>query len=122
MSDDTIELFTQLVQEQTGTPGLTLRYTQTSDAPFLKTWLMDPEVSSWFPMANEAEIEDAVRRWISFSQIRSSLTAEINGIPCGIATLYMQAYKKLAHQAEFGIIVAPGFRNKGIGTFLIKSL
>lgn len=119
MSD---ELFTQLVQEQSAHPGLTLRYTTAADAPYLKSWLLDPEVSSWFPMANEIEIEDATRRWISFSQIKSSITVEMNGVPCGIATLYMQAYKKLAHQAEFGIIVAPGFRGKGIGTFLIKSL
>jgi putative acetyltransferase len=73
-------------------------------------------------MADEPEIVDAVHRWISFSRIRSSLTAELNGVPCGIATLYLQAYKKLAHQAEFGIIVGPGHRNQGIGAYLIKSL
>jgi RimJ/RimL family protein N-acetyltransferase len=102
--------------------GLTVRYTQPSDAEHLKSWLMDPEVSTWFPMANEAEIDDAVRRWISFSRIRSSLTAEMNGVPCGIVTLYIQAYRKLAHQSEFGIIVGKGHRNRGIGSFLLKSM
>lgn len=103
-------------------PGLTVRYTQPQDAEHLKAWLLDPEISTWFPMANEAEVEDAVRRWISFSRVKSSLTAELDGVPCGIVTLYVQAYKKLLHQSEFGIIVATGMRNKGIGSFLLRSL
>jgi RimJ/RimL family protein N-acetyltransferase len=115
-------LFSQKVEEKQLPEGLSIRFTEFSDDTYLKSWLMDPTVASWFPMADEAEIEDAVRRWISFSRIKSSLTAEINGVPCGITTLYMQAYKKLAHQAEFGIIVAPEYRNKGIGAFMIKSL
>ncbi|MDB6081310.1 MAG: hypothetical protein JWO53_582 [Chlamydiia bacterium] len=109
-------------EEPTPPPGLTVRYTEASDADHLKNWLMDPAVSSWFPMADEAEIEDAVRRWISFSRVKSSITVELDGVPCGIATLYVQAYKKLIHQAEFGIIIGSDYRNKGIGTFLIKSL
>lgn len=102
--------------------GLQIRYTQPSDGEYLKKWLLDPEASSWFPMANEAEVDDAVRRWISFSRVRSSLTAELNGVPCGIVTLYVQAYRKLAHQSEFGIIVGSGFRNRGIGSFLMRSM
>ncbi|MBS0655348.1 MAG: GNAT family N-acetyltransferase [Verrucomicrobia bacterium] len=103
-------------------PGLTVRYTQLQDAEHLKNWLLDPEVSGWFPMANEAEVEDAVRRWISFSRVKSSLTAELDGVPCGLVTLYVQGYKKLQHQSEFGIIVASGMRNKGIGSFLMRSM
>lgn len=102
-------------------PGLTMRYTQPQDAEHLRAWLLDPEISSWFPMANEAEVDDAVRRWISFSRVKSSLTAELNGVPCGIVTLYVQAYRKLMHQSEFGIIVGTGMRNKGIGSFLLRS-
>ena len=109
-------------EDQNMMKGLTIRYTQPQDAEHLKAWLSDPEVSHWFPMANDAEIEDAVRRWISFSRIKSSLTAEFNGVPCGIVTLYIQAYRKLAHQSEFGIIVGSGLRNKGIGSFLLKSV
>ncbi len=103
-------------------PGLTVRYTVPQDADHLKAWLLDPEVSTWFPMANEFEVEDAVRRWISFSRVKSSLTAELNGKPVGLVTLYVQAYKKLMHQSEFGIIVASGMRNKGIGSFLMRSM
>jgi RimJ/RimL family protein N-acetyltransferase len=108
--------------DETVIPGLTMRYTQPQDAEHLKAWLSDPEVSHWFPMYNEAEIDDAVRRWISFSRVKSSLTAELNGVPCGIVTLYVQAYKKLMHQSEFGIIVASGMRGKGIGSFLLRSM
>lgn len=101
---------------------LDIRYTDGSDAPHLKEWLSDPHVSMWFPMADVVEIDDAVNRWIGFSRYRCSLTAVLDGVPCGIATLYLQPYKKLAHQCEFGIIVAPAHRNKGIGGDLIKNL
>ena len=118
------DLFKKMVQEQVGQPisGLTVRYTHPTDGDHLKEWLMDKSVASWFPMANEAEITDAVYRWISFHRVESSITVEKDGKVCGIATLYLQAYQKLIHQSEFGIIVAPEFRNQGIGTFLIKSL
>jgi len=101
---------------------LEIRYTEPTDAPHLKEWLTDPTVATWFPMADGIEIEDAVQRWIGFSRYRCSLTAVLEGIPCGIATLYLQPYRKLAHQCEFGIIVAPNYRNKGIGADLIKNL
>lgn len=102
--------------------GLDIRYTEVTDAPFLKEWLLDPGVASWFPMADAAEIEDAVHRWIAFSRYRCSLTAVMEGVPCGMATLYLQPYRKLAHQCEFGIIVAPAYRNRGIGSDLLKNL
>lgn len=102
--------------------GLTIRYTVPQDLEYLKAWLSDPEVTDWFPMCNEVEIDDAARRWISFCRVKSSLTAELQGKPVGIVTLYLQIYKKLMHQSEFGVIVAPGVRNMGIGTFLLNSV
>lgn len=116
------DIFGKKETDESPMEGLTIRYTTPSDADFLKTALSDPEVSTWFPMANEMEIEDAVRRWISFSRIHSSLTVEMHGVPCGIVTLYLQGYKKLLHQTEFGIIVGPGYRGKGIGSFLMRSV
>jgi RimJ/RimL family protein N-acetyltransferase len=101
---------------------LEIRYTELSDTPHVRDWLMDPTVATWFPMADAIEIDDAANRWVSFARYRCSLTAVMDGVPCGIATLYLQPYKKLAHQCEFGIIVAPGFRNKGIGSDLLKNL
>src|SRR5262249_28057857 len=75
----------------------------------------------WFPMFDEIEIDDAVNRWIGFSRYKCSLTATIDNVPCGLVTLYLQPYRRLAHQCEFGIIVSPEHRGKGIGTLLIKN-
>jgi RimJ/RimL family protein N-acetyltransferase len=102
--------------------GLDIRYTESTDGPNLQEWLKEPGVLRWFPMHDELEIEDAVSRWISFSRYRCSLTATMNGQPCGMATLYLQPYRKLAHQCEFGIIVGAGQRGKGVGGQLIKNL
>lgn len=110
------------LQENKTPQGLDVRYTEPSDAPYLKKWLMEPGILRWFPMHDEVEIDDAVVRWIAFSKYRCSLTILKDGVPCGIATLYLQPYKKLAHQCEFGIIVGEGYRNQGIGNYLLKNL
>jgi RimJ/RimL family protein N-acetyltransferase len=102
--------------------GLDIRYTDLSDGKYLRQWLQEPGILRWFPMYDEVEIDDAVTRWIAFSKYRCSLTATFNGEPCGLTTLYLQPYKKLAHQCEFGIIVGTGHRNKGIGNELIKNI
>lgn len=102
--------------------AIDIRYTEPSDAEYLKKWLQEPEAIRWFPMASETEIDDAVMRWISFSKFKCSLTAEYNGTPCAISTLYLQPYKKLAHQCEFGIIVGGGLRGKGVGTTILNNL
>lgn len=107
---------------QTPPAGLDMRYTEVGDAPFLRDWLLDPSNAKWFPMDDPIEIDDAVSRWIGFYRYRCSLTATMDGVPCGMATLYLQPYRKLAHQCEFGIIVAPNHRNKGIGSDLIKNI
>ena len=102
--------------------GLEIRYTELSDGKYLKEWLSEPGVMRWFPMCDQVEIEDAVSRWISFSRYKCSLTAVMNGKPCGLVTLYLQPYRKLAHQCEFGIIVGGGHRGKGIGAQLLNNL
>lgn len=102
--------------------SLEIRYSDLSDGRYLKDWLLDPTVARWFPMDDPVEIEDAVHRWIGFSRYKCSLTAVKDGVPCGLATLYLQPYRKLAHQTEFGIIVGPDYRGKGVGTELLKNL
>src|SRR5437016_398270 len=104
------------------TDDIDVRYTDLSDGKYLKEWLLDPSVARWFPMCDNVEIDDAVHRWIGFSRYKCSLTAVKDGVPCGIATLYLQPYRKLAHQCEFGIIVGGVHRGKGIGTLLIRNL
>jgi len=103
-------------------PGFDLRYTEASDVAFLKAWLIQPESVPWYPMSTEAEAEDAAQRWVSFYKLKCSLTATIEGEPCGLATLYLQPYRTLVHQCEFGIIVSNKFRNLGIGGQLIRNI
>lgn len=102
--------------------GVQVRYTEAEDAKYLKEWLMDLETRAMFPMLDEIEIDDAVMRWIAFYRYKCSLTVTKDGIPCGMGTLYLQPYKQLAHQCEFGIIVGPGYRSSGIGSYLLSSL
>ncbi|MEM1283002.1 MAG: GNAT family N-acetyltransferase [Chlamydiota bacterium] len=101
--------------------GIDIRYTEPEDAPHLKRWLLDSEVSRWFPMADEMEIDDAVNRWIGFCRYRCSLTAVKDELPVGLITLYLQPYKKLAHQCEFGIIVAPECRGQKVGSEMLTN-
>lgn len=101
---------------------LNFRYTEPGDAYYLMEWLKDPKTISGFPMCDEVEIEDAAHRWVSFSRYKCSITALMDGKPVGIATLYLQPYRKLAHQCEFGIIVEKEHQNQGIGHFLIRNL
>ena len=101
--------------------GLDIRYTELSDGKHLREWLVEPGILRWFPMCDDVEIDDAVNRWISFARYKCSLTATMNGTPCGLVTLYLQPYRKLAHQCEFGIIVGTGYRGQGVGSHLIKN-
>lgn len=103
-------------------PGIEIRYTEPGDAKYLKSWLMNPSVMNWFPMVDEIEVDDAVMRWIAFYRYKCSLTITKDGVPCGIATLYLQPYRRLAHQCEFGIIIATEYRNMGIGSYLMNSV
>lgn len=112
----------EMKEEQWRSPlKIDIRYTEPDDAPHLKRWLLDPEISRWFPMADEVEIDDAVNRWIGFYRYRCSLTALKDGLPVGLTTLYLQPYKKLAHQCEMGIIVAPEYRGQKVGSELLMN-
>lgn len=111
----------QTNEDQFNLEGFEIRYTDQNDGKYLKEWLQEPGVLRWFPMYDDVEIDDAVQRWIGFARYKCSLTAVLNGVPCGIVTLYLQPYRKLAHQCEFGIIVGNDCRGKGIGGELIKN-
>lgn len=101
---------------------ISIRLTQEQDADYLKQWLQQPNVLQYFPMADLREIEDAVRVWIGYTKLQAGLTAEWEGVPCGMALLYLQYYKKLKHQCLFSIIVDEAYRGKGVGTVLIQEL
>lgn len=110
------------MEEIKSIPGVVIRYTEIADGKYLKQWLQDPTIGRWFPMCDDIENEDAVNRWIGFSRYKCSLTAVKDGVPCGLCTLYLQPYRKLAHQCEFGIIVSEACRGQGIGTMLLQHL
>ena len=59
---------------------------------------------------------------VSYYKYHAVLTALWESVPCGIANLYLQPYKKLAHQCLFAIIVDEKYRGKGVGTRLITEL
>jgi ribosomal protein S18 acetylase RimI-like enzyme len=101
---------------------VTVRLTRKHEDEYLKKWLQEPEVLRWFPMTDEREIDDAVKFWMSFVPMGACLTAEWNGVPCGMANLYIPIYKKTVHQCLFSIIVSEMYRNKGVGRSLLEQL
>ena len=103
-------------------PGLEIRYTTLDDGDHLKEWLMEPGVLRGFPMLDPPEVDDSVKHWIGFSRYKSSLTATLDEVPCGLATLCLMPYRKLAHQCLLSIIVSEKMRGRGIGTLLINNL
>ncbi len=104
------------------TSEIEIRYTSSDDAVNLKEWLEEPGILRGFPMADPPEVDDSVKHWIGFSKYKSSLTAVHEGKPCGIATLCLMPYRKLAHQCLVSIIVSKEVRGKGVGTLLMNNL
>ncbi len=103
-------------------PGFDIRYTYVTDITYLRQWIQSPGMLKWFPMSTEKEIEDAIQCWIGFCRWSASITATVNHIPCGIGTLFLMPYKKVAHHCLFKIIVDPNFQKRGIGDSLIRNL
>jgi ribosomal protein S18 acetylase RimI-like enzyme len=101
---------------------ITTRPSKAEDAQSLIQWFSEPGILRWFPMINEREVEDAVRIWMAYSKLGASLTVDKDQIPYGMALLYIQPYKKLAHQCLFTIIVDASYRGQGIGTKLLEEL
>lgn len=102
--------------------SLVVRPAEEGDQKYLVEWLLQPGVLQWFPLANLREVEDAARIWMSYMQQKAVLTALWNGVPCGIANLYLQPFRKLSHQCLFAIIIDEAHRGKGIGKQLLGDL
>ena len=102
--------------------SVTIRFGEESDQKYLIDWLLQPGVLDGFPLTDLREIEDAARIWLSYSKHHAVLTALWDGVPCGIANLYLHPYQKLAHHCLFAIIVDEKVRGKGVGTQLLQEL
>jgi putative acetyltransferase len=103
-------------------PHLSVRIGVATDQACLIEWLQQPNVLQWFPLSDMREIEDAARIWMSYANYGAFLTVLWDGVPCGMATLYLQPFKKLAHQCLFAVIVDERYRGKGAGTLLLNEL
>ena len=103
-------------------PGYDIRFSTMEDGLFLEKWLKEPGMLHWFPMAPGKELEESIQNWIGFSRFYCSLTAVIDGVPCGIGTLFLMPYRKVAHECLFKVIVDPKKHRHGIGRSLMKNL
>lgn len=106
-------------------PKLKFRYTLFSDREHLQEWLSDPETIRLFGGVgnNSRETTKYVEGWIKVKKCRSSLTAVLEGIPCGIATLQLSTgFRRFAHTCDLSIIVNPKLRGQGIGRELLNQL
>ncbi len=99
-----------------------IRYTRILDISYIRPWLYDPKILQWFSMTTSEEIEQALSCWMSFCRYSASLTAVVDRVPCGIATLFLPPYKKVSHHCLFKICVDPRYHRQGIGRCLIKNL
>lgn len=101
---------------------LDIRYTHITDEIYLRGWLMNPKLQHFLPVSNEQEVHNTLQCWLGFCRYSASLTATLNGTPCGIATLFLMPYQKVSHHCLFKIIVDPIHQNKGVGNSLLKNV
>jgi ribosomal protein S18 acetylase RimI-like enzyme len=101
---------------------LDIRYTHITDETYLRSWLLNPKLQHFLPVNNEQEVNNTVQCWLGFCRYSASLTATLNGTPCGIATLFLMPYQKVSHHCLFKIIVDSIHQKKGVGNSLLKNV
>lgn len=99
-----------------------IRYSSVADEPFLKEWVLVPEVRKWYPPSSNIDVEGFVRNWIGFSRYKCSLTAVYQNEPVGVATIFLMPYIKVAHLCMLYMVVAPQHQRRGVGDSLLKNI
>lgn len=105
----------------TSIPDYDIRYSELEDLSYLTEWFSMPGSCDDYP-CSEGEKEDFLKNWIGFSKFKAGLTATIGKVPCGIGSLYLMPYRKVAHHCSFYLMVDPAHRKKGVGTSLVRNL
>lgn len=103
-------------------PNIVIEFAELSDRKYLVEWLSEPGVLRGFPMHDKREIEDSSKHWISYARYKAVLKALYKGKTAGLANIYLQPYRKLAHQCLLAIIVGEEFRGHGVGRALMEDL
>jgi len=101
---------------------LDIRFTKMKDYDHLVKWLKDPDNNKWFSFSTKKEIESSAKNWIGFSRYKASITGVVDKKVCAIGTLLLMPYKKLTHHSMFYLIVDKKYRNRGIGSDMLKNL
>ncbi len=99
-----------------------IRYTANGDEPYLREWIISPQMRKWYPPSSDADVDGFVRNWIGFARFKCSLTAVYNNEPVGVATIFLMPYIKVAHLSMLYIAVDPKYQRKGIGGSLVKNI
>ena len=102
--------------------GLGVRYSLLLDESYLQKWLEEKENIRYFPMTIGREVTTSAKNWIGFAKYNASLTATLDNVPVGIATLFLMPYIKTSHHALFYILVDQEKRGQGIGSALIRNI
>ncbi len=102
-------------------PDYNIRYSKQEDLPDLVRWICHEDVAKWYPVSTQKDIDDMTKNWIGFSRFGASLTADYQGRPVGIATLFLMPYRKLIHHCLLYFVVDPEMQGKGIATSIVRN-
>ncbi|MBF5051015.1 Uncharacterized protein CLAVI_000642 [Candidatus Clavichlamydia salmonicola] len=101
----------------------TLRPTRISeDLPYVETWYSDPAIRKQFYPQTPLEMKIDICERLQMANYNASITATIDGKPCGVCTLLLRPHQSMSHHANLFIITQAEYRNKGLGALLLNHM